>query len=281
MPQQKGVPVALTIAGSDSGGGAGVQADLKTFAALGVHGTSAITCLTAQNPKRVLGIQPATARILRQQIEAVFAELQPAACKTGMLYSAELIRVVVDFFKRGKRPPLVVDPVMVATSGASLLRPSAIKIVRNELLPLATLVTPNVPEAERLLRCRITSPEDLRHAAKAIHRRFGCAALVKGGHFKRAKEAADMFYDGEHELWLSAPFIRGVATHGTGCVFSAAIAGHLALGYDLRGAVERAKEFVTQAIAQAARVGAHWVLNSFWKRVPPSRARRSLRAGTG
>ena len=266
MSKRKRLPVALTIAGSDSGGGAGIQADLKTFASLGVHGTSAITCLTAQNPKGVTGIQAATPKMLRQQIEAVFAELPPAVCKTGMLYSAELIRVVVDFFKRGERPPLVVDPVMVATSGAWLLKRSAIKIVRDELLPLAALVTPNVPEAELLLGQRIASPEDLRRAAQGIHTQFGCAALVKGGHLKRAKEAVDIFYDGENELLLSAPFIRGVSTHGTGCTYSAAIAGYMALGCDLPGAVGLAKKFVTQAIAHAARAEGHWILNSFGRK---------------
>jgi hydroxymethylpyrimidine kinase/phosphomethylpyrimidine kinase len=142
MTKRSSLPIALTIAGSDSGGGAGIQADLKTFAALGVHGTSAITCLTAQNPRGVAGVQAASAKLVRQQMEAVFAELPPAACKTGMLYSAEIVRVVTGFFGRGKRPPLIVDPVMIATSGAALLKPSAVRAVCDELLPLATLVTP-------------------------------------------------------------------------------------------------------------------------------------------
>ena len=143
-------PVALTIAGSDSGGGAGIQADLKAFAALGVHGATAITCLTAQNPRRVLAVEPATLRMIRQQVEAVFEELQPAAVKTGMLFSAEIIRTVVEVLKRKGPLPLVVDPVMVSTSGGVLLKPSAIKILRKQLLPLATLVTPNLDETEML-----------------------------------------------------------------------------------------------------------------------------------
>ncbi len=156
MRKLKRLAVALTIAGSDSGGGAGIQADLKTFAAVGVHGTSAITCITAQNPKRVLNIEACSPKIVRQQIEAVFAELRPAAVKTGMLYSAEIIRTVAAFFKRAKHPPLVVDPVMVSTSGAVLLKSSALKALQNELLPLATLATPNLDEAEILAGNKIT-----------------------------------------------------------------------------------------------------------------------------
>src|SRR3954452_1832869 len=164
MSKESSLPVALTIAGSDSGGGAGIQADLKTFAALGVHGTSAITCITAQNPKRVLGIQACRPEIVRQQLEAVFAELPPAAVKTGMLYSAQIIRVIVNHFKRTPHPPLIVDPVMISTSGASLLKPNAIKIIQTELLPLATLVTPNLDEAALLIGKNLRSVEDLRYA---------------------------------------------------------------------------------------------------------------------
>lgn len=263
--RDKNLPVVLTIAGSDSGGGAGIQADLKTFASLGVHGTSAITCITAQNPKRVLGIQACRPGIVRLQIEAVFAELRPAAVKTGMLYSAEIIRAVAEFFKRGKRPPLIVDPVMVATSGSRLLKPAAIACLKNDLLPLAELVTPNLPEAEVLVDRELKSVEDLRRAAKEIHRRFGCAALVKGGHLRNAKEAADVFFDGKNEWLLTAPFIRGVSTHGTGCTYSAAIAGYRARGCTLRQAVVQAKEYVTQAIAQSRATARHSVLNCCWR----------------
>ena len=263
--KMKRIPVALTIAGSDSGGGAGIQADLKTFASLGVHGTSAITCVTAQNPKGVLGIQACKPAIVRRQIEAVFAELRPAAVKTGMLYSAEIIRVVVDFFRHGKRPPLVVDPVMVSTSGARLLKSSAIDLLKKELLPLATLVTPNLDEARIISGHDLKSVEDLRIAAKEIHRRFGCAALVKGGHLRRSKEAVDIFYDGQTELLLTAPFVKGVSTHGTGCTYSAAVTGFLALGWRLPDAVASAKEYITQAIAQHQAAAGHSVLNSFWQ----------------
>ncbi len=250
MSKRLRLPVALTIAGSDSGGGAGIQADLKTFAALGVHGTSAITCITAQNPKGVRGIQACGVGIVRGQIEAVFEVLPPAAVKTGMLYSAPIIRVVAGFFLRHRRVPLVVDPVMVSTSGARLLQPAAVKVLCTELLPLATLVTPNLDEAEMLLGKRPKSVPDLRAAARELQQRFGCAALVKGGHLRGLKQAVDIFNDGRQELLLSAPFIRGVRMHGTGCVYSAAITGHLARGCSLPRAVAQAKEYITQAIAQ-------------------------------
>ncbi len=258
-------PVALTIAGSDSGGGAGIQADLKTFAALAVHGASAITALTAQNPNGIRGRQPADPRIVRQQIEAVFAELHPAAVKTGMLCSAEIIRVVVKFFQSGNHPPLIVDPVMVATSGARLLAPSGIKVLLRDLLPLAALVTPNLDEAGILVGKRLDTVEDLRGAARKIKARFGCAALVKGGHLPGMREAVDIFYDGQTELLLTAPFIRGVKPHGSGCTYSAAIAGYLALGCDLPYAVQLAKNFITQAIAQHSVAAKYTVLNSFWE----------------
>ena len=257
-------PVALTIAGADSGGGAGVPADLKTFAALGVHGTSAITCLTAQNPKRILGIEPCPPKRLRQQIEAVFEELSPAAVKTGMLFSAENIRVVADFFRHRPsatgRQPLVVDPVMVATSGARLLPPAAQKVLREKLLPLAALVTPNLDEAQSLAEEKISAPEDLRCAARKIHSRFGCAVLVKGGHLRNSIMAIDVFFDGKVELLLSAPFVRGVPTHGTGCTYSAAICAALALGHDLPQAVEIGKNFITAAIAGSYRIGKFFAL---------------------
>ena len=254
--------MALTIAGSDSGGGAGIQADLKTFAALGVHGTSAITCITAQNPKRVTGIQPVRADMVRRQIKAVFAELRPDAVKTGMLFSADIIGVVAEFLA-GKRPPLVVDPVMVATSGARLLKPSAIRVLKERLLPLATLVTPNLDEAEILVGRKLRTLSDLRGAAREIHERFGCAALVKGGHLQTLAEAVDVFFDGRELTLLRARRVRGVSTHGTGCTYSAAIAALLALGHPLPRAVELAKHHITRAISHSRKAGRHWVLNNF------------------
>ena len=208
MKKRKTLPVALTIAGSDSGGGAGIQADLKTFAALGVHGTSAIACLTAQNPRHVLAVEACSPKMLRQQMEAVFSELKPTAVKTGMLFTAANISTVADFFQnskiKNKNLKLVVDPVLVSTSGARLLKSSAEKILSAKLLPLATLVTPNLDEAEFLANQKIRSPEDLRTAARTIQQRFGCAVLVKGGHLKNCREAIDVFFDGETELLLSA-----------------------------------------------------------------------------
>ena len=261
MAERKQLPVALTIAGSDSGGGAGVQADLKTFAALGVHGTSAITCLTAQNPRQVLGIEPCSPKIIRQQIEAVFAELPPAAVKTGMLYSAEIIRVIASLLaKVGVRKHLIVDPVMVSTSGAKLLQPAAIKALTEKLFPLAAVITPNLDETAVLLGRKPSSVEEMRAAAKALWCRHGCAVLVKGGHLRGSREAVDIFFDGRTELLLTAPFIRGLHLHGTGCTYSAAIAAHLALGCELPEAVIRAKKTVTRAIAGSRRIGKHTAL---------------------
>jgi len=255
------IPSALTIAGSDSSGGAGIQADLKTFAALRVHGTTAITCVTAQNPRRVTGIQAIRPELVRRQIEAVFDELPPRAVKTGMLYSAEIIRTVADFFAQGKRPPLIVDPVMVATSGAVLLKPSAIRVLKEKLLPLATLVTPNLPEAEILVGRKLTTLEQLREAAREIHSRFGCAVLAKGGHLANTSQAVDVFVEGDNERLLTARFTRGVSTHGTGCTYSAAIAGLLASGHKLPRAVDLAKRYITRAIFRSRKVGRHSVLN--------------------
>ncbi len=254
------LPVTLTIAGSDSGGGAGIQADLKVFNALGVHGTTAITCLTCQNPREVRAVQAAKPDIVRQQIQAVLDELPPAAVKTGMLYSATIIGVVADLFKSTRRPPLIVDPVMVATSGAQLLQPSAVRTLCSRLLPLATLVTPNLDEAALLTGQPLSTPEDLRQAARMIHERCGCAVLVKGGHLKGLKEAVDIFWDGSTELLLTAPFIRGVHTHGTGCTYSAAIAAFMAKGLTLIESVTAAKVYVSHAIGRSRRIGRHWTL---------------------
>ena len=259
MGRRHHIPCALTIAGSDSGGGAGIQADLKVFAALGIHGTSAVTCITAQNPRQVLGIQACSAAIVSRQLDAVFSELRPAAAKTGMLYSATIIEAVAESLRR-RRVPVVVDPVMVSTSGARLLKPAAIHTLCTRLFPLAALVTPNLDEAELLTGERLRSLEALRRAAQVLHRRFGCAALVKGGHLRGLREAADIFYDGRQELLLSAPFVKGVSTHGTGCTYSAAITGYLARGFSLPLAVQRAKQYITRAIAGSQTTAGHSVL---------------------
>lgn len=253
---------ALTIAGSDSGGGAGIQADLKVFAALGLHGASAVTCVTAQNPSGVRGIQAVRSSLVREQIRAILAGFRPAAAKTGMLYAREIIQTVADQLRQTKIP-LVVDPVMVATSGAVLLRPSAIRELTSDLFPRATLVTPNLDEARIIVKRSISEPEQARAAAREIHERYGCAALVKGGHLRTPETAVDFFYDGRDEWMLEAPRVPGVSTHGTGCTYSAAIAGYLAQGETLARAVSSAKLLISRAIAQAWRCGRHSVLNPF------------------
>ncbi len=259
--KKKHSPIALTIAGSDSGGGAGIQADLRTFAALGVHGTTAITCITAQNPKAVTGIQAISTDIVRRQIDAVFAELPPAATKTGMLYSQPIIEAVAASFKSRPKAILVVDPVMVSTSGARLLKPNAVRSLQNKLLPLATLVTPNLDEAVILAERPLASVDDLRAAARIIHQRYGCSVLVKGGHLRDSDSAIDIYFDGTEELMLSAPFAKGVSTHGTGCTYSAAITAACAQGLPLAKAVILAKNFITQAIHESLKAAKHCVLN--------------------
>ena len=246
-------PVALTIAGSDSGGGAGIQADLKTFAALGVHGACAITCITAQNPHAIFRVELCPPKMVRAQLEAVFSWSSPAAAKTGLLCSAAIIREVARFFRQRPGVPLVVDPVMVASSGRRLLPRDAVGILRRDLLPLAALVTPNLSEAEVLIGKRIRTPEELRVAARIIHQSCGCAALVKGGHLAGGDRAVDFLCGAEGEWMLSAPRMRGVALHGTGCAYSAAIAAWLARGKPLVKSVELGKTHITVLIAATPR----------------------------
>lgn len=266
MSRRRSLPTVLTIAGSDSGGGAGIQADLKVFAALGLHGTCAITCLTAQNPREVRAIQAAEPRLVREQIAAVSDAFRPAAVKTGMLYTAAIVRAVAGALRDLPRVPLVVDPVMVSTSGAQLLRASAVRALREQLLPLASLATPNLNEAALLVGRPLSSVDDLRAAARDLRKRLGCAVLVKGGHLHGMREAVDVFFDGREELLLEAPFARGVSTHGTGCAFSAAIVAFLGRGHRLPKAVALAKEYVTQAIHRSCRTLRHPVLHFFWER---------------
>jgi hydroxymethylpyrimidine/phosphomethylpyrimidine kinase len=225
-----------------------------------VHGTSVITCLTAQNPKTVLGVEPVPPGFVLSQLEAVFTELPPRAMKTGMLFSVEIIEAVTCFLsKRRGRAPLIVDPVMVATSGAGLLKGDALAALHS-LLRIADLVTPNVPEAEALIGSSIKEPEDMRSAARRLYSQFGCAVLMKGGHLPEAQQAIDIFYDRRTELLLSAPFVQGVSTHGTGCTYSAAIAAFCARGKPLAMAVRFAKNYIARAIADSTRVGKHDVL---------------------
>jgi hydroxymethylpyrimidine/phosphomethylpyrimidine kinase len=244
-------PVALTVAGSDSGGGAGIQADLRTFAALGVHGATAITCVTAQNARAISRLLPCPPKMVRAQIEAVFSHSPPAAVKTGMLYSAGIVREVVRFFRQTPGVPLVVDPVMAATSGRRLLQAGAARTLRRDLLPLATLVTPNLFEAEFLTGRKIRSAEDLRAAARAIWETFGCAALVKGGHLECGGTAVDFLCGDGGEWMICAPRVRAIAPHGAGCAYSAAVTAWLARGASLLKSVERGKTHISNLLATA------------------------------
>lgn len=242
-------PVALTVAGSDSSAGAGLQADLKTFAAHGVYGLAAATCIVAEIPGAVTAIQPAEPAIVGEQIRLSLRAFPVAAVKTGMLYSRAIIAAVADLLVPA-RLPLVVDPVMVAASGDPLLQPAAVAEYRARLFPAATLITPNLDEAAALLGRPLTSVPELRDAAAALAAMFGTAVLVKGGHLAGDTATDLLFADGRpHEF--GAPFIRDVAardTHGTGCTYSAAIAANLARGLPLAAAVGAAKEYITGAI---------------------------------
>lgn len=263
MNDLRPAPVVLTIAGSDSGGGAGIQADLKTFTAMGVFGTSAITCITAQNPDAVTGIEAVSPKLITAQIRAVTTGFPVAATKTGMLFAKPAIQAVTRIVKRTECGPLVVDPVMVSTSGSRLLRQDAMETLCRELLPLATVITPNLNEAELLAGGRIRSLKDLQKACRIIALRFGTACVAKGGHLAGGK-VVDVLCTGSDDLTLyTAPRIKIQGTHGTGCTFSAALAASLALGDPLHEAVARAKEFVTHALKKARPAGRHYPLNFF------------------
>ena len=248
------VPIALTIAGSDSSGGAGIQADLKTFTALGVYGASVLTALTAQNTQGVQGVAPVEPSFVAQQLRSVLSDLDVGAAKTGMLATAPVIHAVVATLKEFPAIPIVVDPVMVATSGDVLLQADAIDAVRHELLPIARVVTPNLPEAARLLDTEIAEGDAAVEAqGREIIRRFQCrAVLMKGGHGEGA-EAVDFLLDGDGPpVRLASPRIVTRHTHGTGCTLSAAIAALLATGVDLAEAVTRAKAYIQAAITHGA-----------------------------
>jgi hydroxymethylpyrimidine/phosphomethylpyrimidine kinase len=247
------LPVALTIAGSDSGGGAGIQADLKTFAALDVHGTSAITAITAQNTTGVTDILELPVGLIREQIRAVVSDLGVDAAKTGMLSSAEIIAAVAGAIQEHGIRRLVVDPVMVAKGGAKLLRDDAVAALREKLIPLAMVITPNLPEAEVLLGRRISTLEARRAAARELVELGASVAVVKGGHADG--DATDVFFDGAETIELPAERIATRNTHGSGCVFSAAITAGLARGLGPLQAVREAKAFITEAIANSLEIG--------------------------
>lgn len=244
---------ALSIAGSDSCGGAGIQADIKTMTLNGVYAMSAVTALTAQNTTGVRAIQESTQEFLAQQIDAVFEDIFPDAVKIGMVASGNLIRVIADRLRYFKAKNVVVDPVMVATSGASLVKSDAVNILVDELLPLATLVTPNIPEGEILSGLSIESEEDMKRAAQKIGDTYQCAVLLKGGH--SINDANDLLYTDGAFRWFYGKRIDNPNTHGTGCTLSSAIAANLAKGYDLETSVQRAKEYLSGALADMLDLG--------------------------
>ena len=252
--------IALTVGGSDSGGGAGIQADLKTFHTFGVFGTTAITCITAQNPAQVSDVQALKPRLVAAQLDRIFEAFRVGGAKTGMLYDAEIIETVAHNFARRKFKRLVVDPVMVASSGAVLLKKDAIAALQTKLFSQAAVVTPNLAEAKVLGGRSIRTIEDLRDSAWALADRYGVPFLVKGGHLPRAERAVDVLFDGTSFHVFRASIVPNVRTHGTGCAFSAAIAANLALGHDLLDSILRAKRFVTAAIRNSLKVGAHFAL---------------------
>lgn len=244
---------ALSIAGSDSSGGAGIQADIKTMTMNGVYAMSAITALTAQNTTGVRAIQESAPEFLTQQIDAVFEDIFPDAVKIGMVSSSELIRVIANRLRYYKAKNIVVDPVMVATSGSSLMKTDAVQTLIDELLPIAALITPNIPEAQVLLETEIKTKEDMLAAAKQISDAYGCAVLLKGGH--SINDANDLLCaDGEYH-WFEGRRIDNPNTHGTGCTLSSAIAANLAKGFTLSESVQRAKQYISCALSAMLDLG--------------------------
>lgn len=265
------MPAALTIAGSDSIAGAGIQADLKTFAALGVYGTSAVTAVTAQNTTTVSDIFAMSPQLVRAQIEQVARDVALLAVKTGMLATSEIVLVVAEAVGRFRRPNLVVDPVMAATNsgGRTLLASEAVSVLKARLLPMAAVVTPNVSEASVLSGMRVDSLETAREAARKIHDLGPEAVVVKGGHLT-GDEAVDLLYDGRTFTEFRAPRLSIGPVHGTGCTFASAIAAGLALGDDLPTAVDRAKKYVTGAIVHSIPLGrGARILDHGWNRPAP------------
>ena len=244
---------ALTIAGSDSSGGAGIQADIKTMTANGVFAMSAITALTAQNTTGVTDILESTPKFLAEQLDAVFADIYPDAVKIGMVSSAELIVTIAEKLRAYGAKHIVVDPVMVATSGSKLLRDDAVEALTANLLPMAEVLTPNIPEAEILSGMTITDAAGMEAAAKAISEKYGCAVLCKGGH--QINDADDLLWRNGTGKWFRGKRIDNPNTHGTGCTLSSAIASNLAKGYDLDTSVERAKAYISGALAAMLDLG--------------------------
>ncbi len=244
---------ALTIAGSDSSGGAGIQADIKTMTAHGVYAMSAITALTAQNTTGVYGIFEVTPEFLANQLDCIFTDIFPDAVKTGMVASPALIEVIDDKLTAYHARNIVVDPVMVATSGARLISEDAVQLLTARLFPLAALITPNIPEAAALTGLSITTPDEMLAAARQLHERYGCAVLLKGGH--QTNTANDLLYTSGSCTWFEGKRIGNPNTHGTGCTLSSAIASNLACGMALPDAIRNAKEYISGALAAGLSLG--------------------------
>ena len=243
----------LTIAGSDPSGGAGIQADLKTITVHGMFGMSAVTALTAQNTTGVFGVLEASPEFVAQQINCIFEDIRPDAVKIGMVSNAEIIRVIAERLTFYKAENIVADPVMIATSGGKLLQDSAEEALIDELLPLAQLITPNIPEAEVLSGLKIHSATDMLIAAEKIKEKIKGAVLIKGGHF--SENANDLLLSGSEAVWFNNEHIENPNTHGTGCTLSSAVACGLADGYSIKESVRRAKEYITGAIADGLNLG--------------------------
>lgn len=259
----KKLNTALTIAGSDSSGGAGIQADLKTMTSLGVYGMSVITALTAQNTMGVTDIMEVTPEFLAAQLDSIFRDIYPDAIKIGMVSSKDIIKVISQKLKEYDAYNIVVDPVMVATSGSKLLKDEAIEYLEKELFPLADLLTPNIPEGEILSRIKIANEEDMSKAAKIIGDKFNCAVLLKGGH--SVNDANDLLYDNGEFHWFIGRRIDNPNTHGTGCTLSSAIASGLAKGEDLKTSISKAKEYISGALEYGLDLGkGSGPLNHMW-----------------
>lgn len=244
---------ALTIAGSDSSGGAGIQADIKTMISNGVYAMSAITALTAQNTTGVTGIMEVTPEFLGEQLDNIFTDIYPDAVKIGMVSSSALIETIAKKLRQYEAKNIVVDPVMVATSGAKLINDEAIEALKSQLLPMATVLTPNIPEAEVLSGMKIETAEDMIKAAAAIGKKYSCAVLCKGGH--QLNDANDLLWRKGDYKWFQGKRINNPNTHGTGCTLSSAIASNLAKGFDLDTSVERAKKYISGALAAMLDLG--------------------------
>ena len=257
------VPKALTIAGSDSGGGAGIQADLKTFAAFGVYGCSVVTAITAQNTQQVTGVEPVSPEMVRKQLEAVLSDIRPDVLKTGMLANTDIIRAVASSLSLWRKTPMVVDPVMLSKSGDALLDPDAVATLRELLFPLADLITPNIPETEVLTGKILKTDKNFEEAARQLHSMGARAVLLKGGHRPRlqdtsdsaSNEVVDLFYNGREFHSIRGPWVNTPHTHGTGCTLASAIAAGLAQGLELHPAILQARAYLTKALEAGFAVG--------------------------